>query len=345
MREFSSWSQSLGKWHGVHVRVHAFFLLFAVCTLYLVTRGEAWENQLIYGAIGLAILMLSVLAHEIGHCAAAFRLGGNADQIVIGPIGGLTSPHVAHEPQNELLVAVAGPAVNLVLMLATAPFLMLAGEGVLDLLNPLQPTDLILGPSSVVVLKLVFWINWLLLLINLLPAFPLDGGRVVRSILWPYFDYRTAVLAVARGAQIIAVGMCVFAYLMHDAFMPSIVPAWLPMVLLAMLLFFCARQEVARLEDQELDEELFSYDFSQGYTSLERHLEPSRASALGRLKSWFEARREARLERQRSIELEEERQIDEILARLHARGMKALSAKERALLERVSARYRNRTQS
>ncbi len=97
MRDFSSWSLNLGKWYGVHVRLHAFFLLFAVCTLYLMTAkapalAEDPGQSVLYGLMLLGILFLSVLAHEVAHCAGRLprrRRGG---------------------PDRDLAVRRAGPA-------------------------------------------------------------------------------------------------------------------------------------------------------------------------------------------------------------------------------------------
>jgi Zn-dependent protease len=349
MRDFSSWSLNLGKWHGVHVRLHAFFLLFGVCTLYLMTAKALGLTDdpgqgMFYGLMLLGILFLSVLAHEVAHCLAAFRVGGGGDQIVIWPFGGLSQPHVPHEYQHELITAVAGPLVNLVICLLVAPLVWMLQQDLWGLLKPLDPHALFEGSAWLVSLKLTLWLNWMLVLVNLLPAFPLDGGRVLRSILWRWFDYRTAVLVVTWGAKFIAAGLCVMAWLKWSE-SPSLDPSWVALLLLAMFLFFSAKQEMARLDEQEMDEELFSYDFSQGYTSLDRHFESPRPSGGNPLRRWLADRQRVRHQKQQLVEQEEERRVDEILAQLHETGMDRLSAKDRALLQRVSARYRNRQQS
>jgi len=124
----------------------------------------------------------------------------------------------------------------------------------------------------------------------------------------------------------------------------TLCPAWFVLGMLALFIFFQSRREIERIEEHEVDEELFGYDFSQGYTSLESpHEAPRpRGNAFSR---WWERRRAMREQRRIETEAEEERRVDEILVRLHDGGMKALSAEERALLQRVSARYRNRQQS
>ncbi len=349
MRDFSSWSLNLGRWYGVHVRLHAFFLLFAVFTLYLMTAKDLGPARdpgqgLVYGLMLLGILFFSVLAHEVAHCLAAFRVGGSADQIVIWPFGGLAQPHVPHEYQHELITAVAGPMVNLLICLLVAPLVKWFQPDVWGLFSPLNPDELIEGGVWPVLLKLTLWLNWMLVLVNLLPAFPLDGGRVLRSILWRWFDYRTAVLVVTWGAKFIAAGLCVMAWCKWGE-STSLVPSWVALLLLAMFLFFSAKQEMARLEEQEMDDDLFSYDFSQGYTSLDRHFDAPRTGAANPLRRWLAERQRARRQKQQLVEQEEERRVDEILARLHDTGMNGLSGKDRALLERVSARYRNRQQS
>ncbi len=215
---------------------------------------------------------------------------------------------------------VAGPAVNLTIwMLASAPAWIVGGS-LLALLNPLRPTDLFEGPIWAVSIKLTYWINWLLFLVNLAPASPFDGVRVYRALLWPAFDYRNSVAIVARAAQFLAVGVCLLGWLGHEFLDVEGFPAWVPLSMAALFLFFAGRHDLARLDDPDMDDDLFSYDFSQGYTSLERRTDrPKRR--IGRLRGWFERRRRERRRRQFELERDEERQVDEILGRLHEAGL------------------------
>jgi hypothetical protein len=230
---------------------------------------------------------------------------------------------------------------NLGLVLLVLPALIATGVDVLPLINPLQPPDLLEGAWWAVLLRLAFWVNWLLLIVNLLPAFPLDGARILRAIVWPALDFRHATLVATRATKLTAIALCVLAWVMRDD--PSLrgLPAWVVLVLFAAWIYFFAKHETARLEEGEWDDDLYSYDFSQGYTSLERSLEPSRRTGSS-VRRWLEHHREIRRRRRETIERHEERQVDEVLMRLHESGMQNLSAKERALLNRVSARYRNR---
>jgi Zn-dependent protease len=346
MRDLLSWNISLGRWSGVQVRLHVFFVLFAVVALHLATKTP--NDQLLWLTLtGLGLLLASVLAHEFGHCLMARRLGGHADQILIWPFGGLTSPSVPHEPHNELAVAVAGPFVNLAACAVIASLLMIVfHQPLTPLLNPLAPP---MGKDELLSWQAgfawAFWINWLLVLVNLLPAYPLDGGRVLRALLWATtrHSYRESAVLTARVAKLTAVALWIAAWFVNDSAEYSF--AALPLVLTGVFLFFGARQEADRLSDQESDEAMLGYDFSQGYTSLEKTLAPPRKQRPGPVKKWLADKRAARLLRQQQLEADEERRVDEILARMHERGAHALSEDDRALLARVSARYRNRQRS
>jgi hypothetical protein len=107
-------------------------------------------------------------------------------------------------------------------------------------------------------------------------------------------------------------------------------------------LCFSARAEAVTSFASHRDDDPLGYDFSQGYTSLEREREAEGRSELGPVARWLEERREARHQRQRQLEDEEERRMDDILVRLHSLGIDGLSPEDRQILDRVSARYRNR---
>ena len=231
-------------------------------------------------------------------------------------------------------------------MVVCGPSLVMSGIGLVEiLLHPLNPTGMLSGSAWIVAVKMLFWFNWLLLLVNLLPVVPLDGGRALRSVLWPVMGYRGAVRTVSRTGMLISLMVCFVALLVYDASDPHLMPPWLPLMLLAIYMYFTSRNELQRTEEEDEDDDLLGYDFSQGYTSLEQSSGYRRRQAPGPLRRWLRQRREAKQRRLREFEAEEERRFDEVLIRINEVGIDALSAEERALLHRVSARYRGRLQS
>ena len=241
MSDSSSWSLPLGRWMRVHVRVHALFLVVAVFTLFLATRGA--DTGAPHAAIAIGVLLASVLLHEWGHALAAIRVGGSAETLLIGPLGGLRFVEVPREPHAELIASLAGPLVNLGILLAVLPVLLLSGVAVPGLLNPLEPVELMQGPLGIVALKLTLWINWLILLANLLPAFPFDGARMLRAMLRPALDERGATLVAVRASKLTALGLCVWAWLASDSATGAALPSWVPILSLAILVYFSAAQE------------------------------------------------------------------------------------------------------
>jgi stage IV sporulation protein FB len=122
-------------------------------------------------------------------------------------------------------------------------------------------------------------------------------------------------------------------------------PKWLPLILLAIFYFFSSQQDVQKVEDQDQEDDLFGYDFSQGFTSLERPQGSGRPRQPGPMRRWLQQRQEMKERRLRELEAEEERRVDDVLIRVKEVGIDALSPEDRSLLHRVAARYRNRLQS
>src|SRR3954464_15202197 len=160
------WSLSLGRWWGVAVYLHVFFVLFALVGLAVTLRTP---DLLGAALMMVAVLLVSVTLHEVGHALAALRVGGKVDAIVLGPVGGLISPRVPDEPEIHLFVALAGPIVHLLLAVLAATALASAGNTqLLGLLNPLAtPQDLIEpGGTLLIAAKITLWLNWNLMLLN-----------------------------------------------------------------------------------------------------------------------------------------------------------------------------------
>lgn len=158
------------------------------------------------GCVFVVLIFLSVLLHELGHCAMAQQFGIRVLDITLWPFGGVARIEQAPaQPKAESLIALAGPAINLAIFIALLPVLLLLSTifGV----DALVPSGTFIGqmtPGSL--LAYVAATNLFLLVFNLLPAFPMDGGRVLRALLTPSVGReRATAIAVRIGIVIAAV--------------------------------------------------------------------------------------------------------------------------------------------
>ncbi|MHB0957286.1 MAG: site-2 protease family protein [Pirellulaceae bacterium] len=374
MHDPFQWSISLGRWHGLTVRLHVLFVAFAIATMYLFwpTRApgsgrEANSYLLAAGQMlgiasaAIAVLFLSVLVHELSHWWAARRAGVAPDTIVIGPLGGLTDWPGSPNPRMELAIWSAGPLANLFLwmLLATALRIQQPAHSFVELLNPLQPAGLQVGTSPVIqVLSIALWINLLLFLVNSLPGFPFDGGRILRSALLvarPSMHGRqviTVIFWVTVTLSILMAAVALMIWKHGGEGSDSLSRAWLALLLLSVVLLVSARQEVEVHEMGSVVDEPgepgaagkrdLLYADSTASASLPA---PSPADIESDTREEEEQEEEeGGTERRPSeeIEADEEKLVDGVLSRLHAHGMDSLTLEERALLQRVSARYRHR---
>lgn len=183
------WSLSLGRLFGLELRVHVTFLfLLAFVLLYDSSRGGS--GAMARGFLLTGIVLVSVILHEMGHAAAAERSGVPMRGSLLLPTGGIPlmdANSLAQSRQSlrrEIRISAAGPLVSLLLAVLSGIFLLsLPGRGNFWTFPLVTVTDL--GRSF-------FWINSCLVAFNLLPAFPLDGGRVFRAWRARNRDYRTA---------------------------------------------------------------------------------------------------------------------------------------------------------
>lgn len=344
MPNHSTWSLSLGRWGGLYVRLHVLFVVFAAVTLSMAWYSGRSTADLGLAAFSLALLVVSVLLHEIAHCHAARRVGPPIHQIVLGPGFGMGPLPEIHPARAEAFVHLAGPCANIAICVVCSIVLLFLGEsGLVSVVaNPFNPNNIGSGFQLTQCLALMLWINWLMFLFNMLPAFHFDGGRALRALIEPVWPENSAAVVI-RIARLSAIGMLVAAWFLRDERVLDELPLAIPLVLIAIYLFFSPAPAAERHDDHDREDDLFGYDFSQGFTSFEKSNmpEPPEPQA-GPISRWLERRREDAQRRQRMIEAEDEQRVDEILARLHAHGMQSLSAEDRDVLDRVSARYRER---
>lgn len=189
------WSLHLGSFAGIRVYIHwTFTLLLGWILFSYLSRGHDWAEA--WGGVGFILAIFGcVLLHEFGHALTAKRYGIRTRDITLLPIGGIARlERLPENPRHELWVTLAGPAVNVFIAGALFTAMWLAHH-----LNEILQVRLLQGNFIV----RLMWVNVFLGLFNLLPAFPMDGGRVLRALL----SFRMGRAKATRLAASIGQGM------------------------------------------------------------------------------------------------------------------------------------------
>jgi Zn-dependent protease/CBS domain-containing protein len=187
------WQWKLGTFAGIDVFVHATFLLLIGWLAYSYWLRYETIAKVVEGILFILALFVCVVLHEYGHALTARRYGIKTRDITLYPIGGVARlERLPDKPIEELWVALMGPAVNVVIAAILFVYLYLSGS-----LVPM--TDLTVASGSF--LARLMAVNISLVLFNLIPAFPMDGGRVLRALLAMRMDYVRATQIAANIGQ------------------------------------------------------------------------------------------------------------------------------------------------
>ncbi len=289
---------------GISFRLHWIFLLWIVIDLATALITEASVGR---SANNLSCLLVAAILHELGHGIVARRFGGSADRTHLWPLGGLTAFPAPPEPRTLALIALAGPAVNCAFAVALFPYIVLTDQGnsVLLHLGPLdRDPDLFAS---------FFGANQDLLLLNLLPALPLDGGRIFRALLSRRVGELEALGKVVLASRFSAVALAALAL-----FAPLGGAGRSALLGIGVVVWFSAEGARRRALDHEAGESWF-----------------------GR---WLREKKELRAA-QRSESAARERVaedaiLDTLLEKVHREGEESLSRPERQFLERVGRRFK-----
>lgn len=332
-----NWSFKIGRLFGIDVRVHVAFVIcaFVLLAMEMPKGADAGTvpitRTLVRALGGYAILFVIVLLHEFGHCFGARYTGGEADEILIWPLGGLAYTHPPHTPSAHMVTTAAGPSVN-VIICAICSAIIVLGTGRLGAVpwNPLHPmwpavAGIIPTEAQLWVMR-VFGISYLLLLFNLLPIFPFDGGRLLQAYLWPRTGYgRSMELATATG-MIGAIAVGIFGLFIEESML---------LLMIAGFGYLTCWQTRRVLREQG------AYGLSEagmgfGGGEFDMHDDPERQPGF------FERRRirraQAREARERRQREQIEQAVEAILRKVSEQGVHSLTPRERRTLEEETKR-------
>ena len=307
---------------GIRVRLHASLIVFtALVLLFGLGRGTTLHDR----AVSMAVLFGIVLLHEFGHCFAARWTGGSADEVMLTPLGGLAFAMARRRPWPTFVTVAGGPLVNVIICIIAGLLLLAMGMYV-----PLNPYGFLSFRSAESiawwnVAYYVYWVyivSYLLLLFNILPVFPLDGGQMLQSALWPSLGYyRSMMIALTFG---LVGSALMFAW--------SLMTGGGLLLFIAVWCFFTSWQMRAQMKSAGpwgfSDEDAIDYTSSL----YEAPRKPTRADKRAE-------KRAAKLERQSRAE---RLRIDAILDKVSRHGMHSLSWREKRALKKATEHQRQR---
>ena len=326
-----SWSFPVGTWVGTRVAVSVYFPL---AVLVLCLQLPVWW----YGLMAGVLLILSATVHEIAHVWIARATGGWGDDILVWPLGGLLNPQPALHGWSRVMTALSGPAVNAAICLLTG--IAVWRMGLLGAaINPLAGWPALPSGGGVVdvlqaAVVVLFVVNWVLLVINLIPVHPFDGGRVLEWGLSEWLVEETANYLYMRLGAVAGVGLMITGILADQTGWHG---TWV--VCLGAVVLVLNLQEVAqRSAVDDLENALLEYELALDEIDGEFDAVEPDPGLLGR---WRQRREETRRQQEEMQQREAERQVDAPLKKVHRQGFDGLSEPEKRQLRRASQRYRD----
>jgi Zn-dependent protease len=314
---------------GITVRLHLYLLLFLAADLlaFLAVSGILL-GAAAFVAVDGALVALAVL-HELGHCGAARHVGGQATVMVVWPLGGLAYADAPASVRAQTWAAAGGLAVNAALGVAVAGAVWLSGA---SWAMPVGEWHLLpaVGFGSAWLTR-VFWLNAIMILFNLLPAIPFDGGRLVLCRLWPVLGLEAATRRLVAWSCASAIGLVIAGLVWREMYL--LIVAWL---------VFVETQITAHIVRSRGGQD-GGGDGGPG----DRDRDPA-VSASDRPEDdppgWFErwrAQREWRRQLRQEAELERRQaEMDLLLEKVSSQGADALTRQERRALQRAVRRRR-----
>jgi len=315
-----NWSPTVGHLFRIRIRVHILFILV------IIFRLISAQGGLGFTAGWLAILFGSVLLHEFGHCFAARHVGGSADDILMWPLGGLASVDAPRMPWPQFVTVVWGPLVNVALALISGAIL-LTSDSLFSIytLNPMF-WFFPIGGYFIYTVWIIFGINMVLLMFNLIPMYPMDAGRMLQCALWPKLGYKKATLVTTTVGMVAAVLMGLYGLVEWE---------WTLIAIAVLGYITCYQERLHTKASMSMEEGFMGHDFSGGYTTLEKGDRPKRPGMFAR---WKQKRAEGRWRAARQAEAELQQKVDAILDKVKRDGIGSLSSREKKMLEAATKR-------
>lgn len=229
----------LGKVAGIRVQVHWTFILLILWITFAGVWGGMSTGGILWNILFVLVLFGCVVLHELGHALTAQRFAISTKQITLLPIGGVASlEDMPEEPRAELLITLAGPAVNI--LIALLLYLVIPFD-VLQEFDEAQIQQFFSEISARNFLYVLFYANVMLAVFNFIPAFPMDGGRILRALLSMRMDRVVATQLAANLGQLVAVGFFFFGLLYNPI-----------LALIGVFVFFGAKGENIMVQQMTL---------------------------------------------------------------------------------------------
>lgn len=354
MIDNQSWSFSIGRWGSVSLRVHMLFLLAVIVIFGAEWNLGATNQNFFFGtaAVTAMALLAAVLVHQTAKAFGISCVGGEVHEIELTPWGGNCSSDLDDSSLLSVFAHAAGIFANGMLFLMG--FVLLCQTDQFSGINPFRPTRFDINNPQITALQIFTWVNFQLMLVNVVACYPFDGARIVRAIIasfqLPLSKYRSekAIMLIGHAFAFALIGTGII--LMVRNYEPGIQvagPSWMVLLVAGVTLFFSARYSmiVETTESEEPWEELEDQEFGMMFDMLESQelsLEGDQESFA--YSQWLSEKQEARRRYELELEVEEDGWADRVLEKLHAHGgdLACLTEPERGVLDRFSARVRRR---